>query len=188
MEKILTDEELVALYWERDEAALKHTEERYGRYMHNLAYSILGKDEDSAECSNDALLAVWNRIPPERPRSFKAYITSVVRRIALMRYRERTAQKRVESEYALCLDELADCVADALDTETAFEQKALRRQLNEFVQSLNKKQQYIFVSRYYLSVPVAGIAIELGCSASTVFYDLNVIKNKLQKKLQKEGF
>ena len=158
MEKIPTDEELVELYRARNEAALRKTEERYGRYLHSLSYAVLGSDADSDECVNDALYAVWQRIPPERPRSFKAYITAIVRNVALMKYREKNALKRVESEYALSIEDLADCIADATDTEKAFENNALRKILNEFVTSLSKKQRYIFVSRYYLSVPAAKIA------------------------------
>jgi DNA-directed RNA polymerase specialized sigma24 family protein len=36
--------------------------------LRSLAWNVLGNREDVEECLNDTYLAVWNSIPPERPK------------------------------------------------------------------------------------------------------------------------
>lgn len=63
----ITDKEILQLLYHRDEQALKETVKQYGALCLSVARNILGSQEDAEECLNDALLAVWNAIPPERP-------------------------------------------------------------------------------------------------------------------------
>lgn len=43
----MTDEAIIALYWDRSETAVAETERLYGRYFHSIAYRILWDDEDA---------------------------------------------------------------------------------------------------------------------------------------------
>ena len=49
----MDDKKIVDLFIKRDESALTETEQKYGRYCHFVANTILGSDEDSEECVND---------------------------------------------------------------------------------------------------------------------------------------
>ena len=40
----VTDEQIVALYFSRDETAVLHTREKYGRYCYRIALNILSND------------------------------------------------------------------------------------------------------------------------------------------------
>ena len=62
----MTDEEIVKLYWEREETAVSASEKQYGRYCRSIAQHILGSREDSDECVNDTWLHAWNAIPTEQ--------------------------------------------------------------------------------------------------------------------------
>ena len=62
----MEDREIVALYWDRSEAAVAETQARYGPYCLAIARRILGSGEDAEECVNDVWLAAWNSIPPHR--------------------------------------------------------------------------------------------------------------------------
>lgn len=42
----MEDKEIVRLYWERNELAIKETSEKYGRYCYTIAYNILLSKED----------------------------------------------------------------------------------------------------------------------------------------------
>ena len=64
----MQDEKIIELFFERDEKALKETEAKYGNFCRTVASNILSMREDREECLNDLLLALWNNIPPERPR------------------------------------------------------------------------------------------------------------------------
>ncbi len=67
------DERIIELFWSRDESAIKLAEEKYRNFAHSVLYNLLALKEDREECLNDALLALWNNIPPERPICFSSY-------------------------------------------------------------------------------------------------------------------
>ena len=116
--KIKEDQEIVELYWSRDENAIRETDVKYGRLCHYIANHILSSDEDCEECVNDTYFAVWNAIPPKRPDRFSAYLGRIIRNLALNRFDYLTAEKR--SVNVVCsLEELGECVSgrDSLHSE-----------------------------------------------------------------------
>ena len=88
----MNDEQIVALYWERDEQAISVTRERYGTYLFSIAFQILADREDSEECENDTYLAAWNTMPPQRPNVLPAFLAKIVRNLSLNKWREKHAQ------------------------------------------------------------------------------------------------
>lgn len=98
------DEEIVRLYFDRDEAAIRETDRKYGKFLFGIAYNILHDRLDCEECRNDTYLGIWNSIPPTRPVSFRAFITRIMRNTAIKKYKERTCLKRVPSELTVPLD------------------------------------------------------------------------------------
>ena len=109
----MEDEQIVTLYWNRDETAIQETQTKYDRYLTKIACNILADMEDSRESVNDTYLAAWNSIPPQRPSVLSAYLAKLTRRISIDRFRYRTRDKRRDSQYALSLSELDDCVSGA---------------------------------------------------------------------------
>ena len=65
----MTDEGIVRLYWDRDEAAITETDLKYGKYCFAIAYNILYSKEDSEECVNDTYNKAWYSIPPQDRKS-----------------------------------------------------------------------------------------------------------------------
>ena len=104
----MEDEQIVTLYWDRDEAALQETEAKYDRYLTKIAYNILADMEDSRESVNDTYLAAWNSMPPQRPSVLSTYLGKLTRRISIDRFRYRTRDKRKDSQYALSLSDKID--------------------------------------------------------------------------------
>ncbi len=49
----MTDQEIVALYWIREERAIEETDRKYGAYCGTIARNILRDPEDARECVND---------------------------------------------------------------------------------------------------------------------------------------
>lgn len=43
--RIIEDKEIIELFLNRDESAIKHSEEKYGRYLSAVAYNILIEKE-----------------------------------------------------------------------------------------------------------------------------------------------
>ena len=77
----MTDEQIVNLYWQRDEAALRESESAYGAYCRALAERFVSA-EDASECVNDAYLRAWDAIPPERPTHLRAFLARLTRNAA----------------------------------------------------------------------------------------------------------
>lgn len=116
----MDDKKIIALYWARDENAIRETSSKYGRLCTYIANNILANHEDSEECVNDTYLAVWNAIPKQRPDKFSAFIAKITRNLALKKYEYMSAAKR-NSSVVTSLEELGDCVSGTNSTESEIE-------------------------------------------------------------------
>ena len=88
----MDDEKILALYQQRDEAAIAETQKKYGRFCYSIALRLLQNHEDAQECENDTYLDAWNAIPPQQPNPLSGFLAMLTRRRALDRFRERYAQ------------------------------------------------------------------------------------------------
>ena len=82
----MDDKQIVDLYFERSECAIRETQKKYGRYCYTVAYNILRDHLDSEECVNDTYLNAWNAMPPQRPlhlSSFWRGSPAILRSIAM---------------------------------------------------------------------------------------------------------
>jgi len=57
----LDDSEIIKLYWERSEDAIRVTDDKYGRLCRYIAGNILNNKQDEEECINDTYLGVVQR-------------------------------------------------------------------------------------------------------------------------------
>ena len=182
----MEDKQIVELFWERSESAIKETEKKYGRYCHYIAFQILQNDEDAKEVVNDTYLKVWRSIPPKRPNALKPYVGMISRHLAFDVYEAQHAQKR--GQLPLVLDELAECLPGEGDTWDVVSGIALRDSLNAFLRELPLKTRNIFLRRYWYASSLAEIAAEYAMKESAVGMLLLRTRNKLKSHLQKEGF
>ena len=100
----MKDAEIVDLYWERNEAAIQQTQQKYGAYLSKVAYNILSDFEESRECVNDTYLKAWNSMPTHRPSVLSTYLGKIARQISIDLFRKKNSVKRYASEYAVSLD------------------------------------------------------------------------------------
>jgi len=183
----MEDKELLSLYLSRDESAVQKTEEQYGAYCRKIAGNILSSPEDCEECINDAYLALWNRIPPERPNCFRAYLAGILRNLSLMKLRRSRAQCRGGGEADVSFDELDECLKGSGSPQKELEDKELTEAIDRFLGKLTAADRSVFMARYWLFYPVAEIADRTGYSESRVKSSLMRSRNKLRKFLIKEG-
>ena len=186
--RILSDEEIIALYWDRKEKAIQATDVKYGKYLYTIAYNILRDGLDSEECLNDTYLGAWNSIPPNRPHAFQVFLSKITRNIAFGQLRKRNADKRIPSELLVSLSELDECICVEAGEEEKYLVRLLSRLLNEYLKTLTERQLFVFVCRYYYADTVESIAKMLGLSANSVFRDLAKIRKGLKECLAKEGY
>ena len=184
----MKDERIVALYWERDERAIEETDFKYKNYLYTVAYHIIHDNSDCEECLNDTYLGAWNAMPPTKPAMLKAFLTTILRRVAIKRYHHGLRQRAIPSELTLSLGEVEEFIADDGDVDAEFNAKRLGLVLSAFVHSLSPHRRYIFMSRYYIAEPIDTIAGVLQVSRSTVNKELAAIRLALKEKLEKEGY
>lgn len=90
----MNDEEIIELYFKRLENAILETEKKYGKLCYNVAKNILNSIEDSKECINDTYLAMWNAIPPTKPKVLSAFICRITRNLAIKKCRIYVIQSK----------------------------------------------------------------------------------------------
>lgn len=184
----MKDEEIVDLYWQRDEKAIQETTQKYGAYLSKIAYNILSNLEDSRECINDTYLAAWNSMPENRPSILSTYLGKITRQISIDRFRKNNSKKRFASEYAASLSEMEDCFADNNTPEQEVNVKLLEEAVNSFVRSLPDDARKVFIGRYYFFDSVKATAMYCGISEANVKTTLYRTRLKLKDYLVKEGF
>ncbi|MBQ3507183.1 MAG: sigma-70 family RNA polymerase sigma factor [Clostridia bacterium] len=184
----MDDEKIVELYWKRDEKAIEETDFKYKKYLFSIAYNVVHDRLDCEECLNDTYLGAWNAIPPTRPTVLKAFLTTIMRRLAIKRYHSRSRQDRIPSEMTVSLSELEDFVAGDEDIGADFDAERLGYIISDFIRSLSERRQFIFMSRYYVADPIDTIAGDLGVSRSTVNKELAAIRSALKEELESEGY
>ena len=106
----MKDEDIICLFFRRNEDAIFQTQKKYGSYCFFVANTILRNQENSEECLNDTWLETWNAIPPQKPNTLKLFVAKITRNLALDKYRKQHALKRGRGEITLILDELQEWV------------------------------------------------------------------------------
>lgn len=181
----MEDAKIIALFWQRNEQAVKETDTAYGGRLYSLSNHILRNPEDAQECVNDTYMETWNSIPPRKPTYFYAYLAAICRHLSLDRLDWRMAAKR-NVELVTLSQEMENCIPDRRQ-EAEFDRRELRRILEGFLDSLSKENRLIFLRRYLYVDTVAEIAARYSISESKVKTQLHRTRKKLLAVLNKEG-
>ena len=181
-----TDDEIVDLYFARDEEAIRESDYAYGKMIHKLSFRILANREDAEENKDDTYLTAWNAIPPVKPISLGAFLMKICRNHAIDRLNRKTAKKRSAILIELS-DELADCIPGG-NVEDIVEEKELGRLLSVFLESLPVEERYIMTSRCFFMKDTAEIASVLHCSQGRVRTILYRTRLNLRKYLEECGY
>ena len=184
----MKDQDIVGLYWDRNEDAIHQTQTKYESYLSKVSFNILADFEDSKECVNDTYLAAWNSMPTNRPNNPATYLGKITRQISIDVFRKKHREKRYASEYAISLDELGDSFTDGANPEQELDVKLLDETINHFVRALPDLTQRAFVGRYYFFDSLKDIASYCGMTEGKVKTLLFRTRQKLKLYLKKEGF
>lgn len=184
----MKDEEIIALFWARNQKAIPATDEKYGRLLFHIANQIMQDVQDTEECVNDTYLKTWNSIPPQRPNYFQAFLGAIVRNVAFDRYKEKHAKKRVPTELVTLLSELEGALpAVESDVWQTIEEKELSLHISNFLRSQSAEKRNIFIRRYWFCEDVKTLAKQFGCSESKIKASLFRSREQLKRYLEKEG-
>ncbi len=178
----MDDSLIIGLFFMRSEEAIKETEKKYGKVCKNIALRMTGNSEDAEECVNDALMAAWSRIPPEKPENFGAWLVKVTRNLACNMYNRKNAEKR-KGDRDLLEEEFLEAIPDVNDSALC----ELRWDIEAFLFNLPKKDRILFMRRYFYGDTMPELAELLGSSENTLSVRLMRIRKKLYVFLEKGG-
>ena len=182
----MEDGQIVELYWQREEDAIRVTEQKYGGFCRRLSMNILHSFQDSEECVNDAYGRCWDTMPPQRPGSLRAYLGAILRNLSISRYRAAHAQKRFGGAEVL-LSELADCVPSPDNVQRIVEAEELGELIARWLRKLEREDRTLFVRRYWNGDGVKELAGELGVRPNALTKRLLRLREALRRELEREG-
>ena len=184
----MEDQEILDLFFARDELAITETDRKYGAYCYSVANRILCSKEDSEETVSDTYLRAWNAIPPQRPAFFKLFLAKIARNLAFTRWRKQTAAKRGCGETELVLEELAGCIPGPERIDDQLNAWELAKTIRSFLDTLPKREQDIFLRRYFYVEDADAIAQCYGMKRTNVNLVLSRTRAKLKSYLMQEGY
>lgn len=184
----MQDNEIVELFWQRNQSAILHCGAKYGKSLEHTSFSILKSEEDAKECVQDTYFTAWNSMPNDRPDYLGSYLMKIVRNISIDLYRRQKAKKRA-SGVTLIYEELSECIPDnsgsVFDT---MENGALAKIINSFLEQLDTEKRIVFVRRYFYSDSVKDICEKMNMSQSKVKSMLMRMRAGLAEMIRQGGF
>ena len=181
----MEDQQIIDLYFDRNEQAITETDVKYGKLCHSIAYNILSNREDSEECVNDTYIGVWNAIPPTRPDNFMAFVCRIARNLSLKRLEFLKREKR-SADVILSLDELLAVLPDERYAPDVSDED-VGRLISQFLRTQKEDVRNVFIRKYYFFDSVKEIAERYSFTESKVKNMLFYTRNKLKDYLIKEG-
>ena len=178
----MEDKEIIELFFERSEQAIRELDAKYGRICHDLSYNIVNSRQDAEECVNDAYLGAWNAIPPARPAPLLSYIAKIVRNLSLKLYWKKEAAKR-SGHYTMALEEIEGCIAGRETVEDALDARELARIIGAFLDTLPLENRVIFLRRYWFADSCKDIAGFMGLTEKNISVRLTRIRGKMKQYL-----
>lgn len=183
----IDDSVMIEGLWSRDEAALQAVSKQYGKYCLTVARNIVGNEQTAEECVQDALMRLWEAIPPNRPTNLQAFIGKITRNIALNTAKALNAAKRGGNEAVLPFDDGPE-IADKNSIESLAERHELITEINAFLEGIAAEKRKIFVLRYWHCFSIADISRIVGMSEVNVASHLKRVRKKLLEHLNKRGY
>lgn len=183
----MKDQDIISLYISRNENAILETEKKYGGYCFTIAYNILKERMDSEECLNDMYIKAWGSIPPEIPKNLGAWLSKVIRNLAINLWKKNHRKKRYNG-IMLLFDELEECIPESNSVEQVIEGIELTNFLNKWLDSLSKEDRVLFMRRYWFGEPLKILEKEYGMSHGKMAKRMYKLRSNLKVDLEREGY
>ena len=181
----MDDLQIIQLYFARDEQAIRETDRKYGKLCFQVANNLLACREDAEECVNTAYLALWNKIPPTHPKSFKAYICKITRNLSLKKLEFAHAMKRSDHT-VVSLSEIEATLPDHRVAQ-GMEDEELGKRISSFLRKEKELDRNVFLRRYWFFDSISDIASRYALNENSVKSILFRTRNRLRAYLEKEG-
>ncbi len=184
----MQDSMIVDLYLQRDESAICHTSEKYGRRLQNLSFGIVQDLQTAEECESDTYVKTWDSIPPHEPRNYLYnFLARIIRNISLNCCRSSSRLKR-SAHVCQLSTEMEQCIPAPDNCLCRLEEKVLADAINGFLRTLPAEKRNIFLRRYWYMDSIADISRGYRMTQSKIKTTLLRCREQLRQYLIKEGY
>lgn len=183
----MTDEQIIALFNDRDQAAIELLKNKYKKLCLGISRRILSDSRDIEECISDTYMKLWSSIPPEKPVNLKAYIARIARNCAIDRYFYNSAGQR-STALTSAFEELEPSLQlDNCDPQQITEDAELKQFINRFLRTRTAEARRFFILRYWYGESIGEIAEKCHVTQSKVKSSLFRTRQQLRLGLEKEN-
>lgn len=160
----------------------------YDKRAYNIAYRVMGNEEDAKDMAQEALLRVYRSIKDFRGQSsFSTWLYRIVTNVCLDELRRRKNEKYVSMDSTIQTDsgELhMELCSDKETPESAFERVEQREAIKNAIRELNDEYRSVIVLRDIQGFSYEEISNILDCSLGTVKSRINRARTMLRDKLK----
>lgn len=179
----MQDNQIIDLYFARDEQAIAYSEAKYGGYCLTVSMNILGSLPDAEECVNDTWLGAWQTMPPKRPNCLRSYLGKITRNLSIDRLRFLHSAKR-NIDLTVAMEELQESIPLPDDTKD----EVLCELIDAFLEKQTTPDRKLFVARYWYGMGVAQLAKQYNMRPNTVSKKLGRMRAELKIHLSQGGY
>jgi len=145
------DLELLSRCQAREQSALRELYERHYKRVHNIAYRMLGNEDDAEELVPEVFLKVWQKCPTFQNRCrFTTWLYQITSNLAVDRLRARRTRKSASLEDLPSPEMLPGYRADEhANPEQVYLREEEARELHAAIQRLSDEER-LLVTLYHL--------------------------------------
>ena len=184
----VTDEKIVELFFQRDEAAIESLDTKYGKRLRCFGDRITSDPHTTEECVDDTYMKTWETVPPENPRNYLyGYLAKIMRNLCLDRLKFENRKKR-----SAAITTLSSELSEAAPSPDRADSEALRGELasiiTKFVLNLPEEARQIFTLRYFYMEELSSISKKMFITEGKVKTVLKRTRDKLKIYLEAYGY
>ena len=184
----MIDSEIVDLYINRNEDAIKESSIKYSSKLRKISNTILLNEKDVNECENDTYMSAWKLIPPNEPREYLyLFLAKIIRNLSLNYYKKNNSIKRKAIVVELT-KELEECIGSYDVEDNSILDKDFTQLINKFLTKEKEDTRNIFIRRYFYMETIKEIAYRYDMSEGKIKSNLFRSRNKLRFFFEKEGY
>ncbi len=177
----MPDEDILTMYIERDERAIRETQSKYNSSVRTIVMKITENREDTEECLNDTYMALWNTVHIVRPVHLKNYIIEIAKRKAYSVLRKKLCMKR-----KAILIELNDEYESGFDISYEIEYREVVNSIRIFLENQPEFNRTVFLMHYFQNVSINSIAAVYEKNPPQIKMILYRMRKKLKTYLEEE--
>ena len=160
----------------------------YERKAYNIAYRMMGNEEDAKDMAQEAFIKIYKSIQNFREESsFSTWLYRIVTNVCLDELRKRKKDKLVPLELSIETEKgtaIVELSAERETPEDIYERVEKRHLIQNSISSLGEDYKTVIILRDIQGFGYEEIATMLNCSLGTIKSRINRARNLLKEKLR----